>query len=83
MELFLCCVSCSLLKVVLVYLQMSNNKSSPRRRSARRYDEDYEYYVPVRHYRAKDGDDSEIQEGQEVKRKRGRPPGCSRFSSLT
>lgn len=59
-----------------------SNKSSPRRRSvAKRYtDEDYEYYVPVRNYSKGNksestADESEISETQEVKRKRGRPPG--------
>lgn len=59
-----------------------SNKSSPRRRSvAKRYnDEDYECYVPVRNYSKGNksestADESEIAETQEVKRKRGRPPG--------
>lgn len=47
---------------------------------AKRYDEDYEYYVPVRNYSKgtkseSTADESEISETQEVKRKRGRPPG--------
>lgn len=60
-----------------------SNKSSPRRRSVanKRYDEDYEYYVPaVRSYSKttkseSTADESEITDSQEVKKKRGRPPG--------
>ena len=61
-----------------------SNKSSPRRRAAqanKRYDEDYEYYVPVRNYgKNKNNDSSTAEESetpdtQDVKRKRGRPPG--------
>ena len=60
-----------------------SNKSSPRRRSVanKRYDEDYEYYVPaVRSYSKgtkseSTADESENTDSQEVKRKRGRPPG--------
>ncbi|XP_032793476.2 uncharacterized protein LOC116930192 isoform X2 [Daphnia magna] len=61
-----------------------SNKSSPRRRSVanKRYDEDYEYYVPaVRSYSKttkseSTADESEITDSQEVKKKRGRPPGA-------
>lgn len=57
-------------------LSQMSNKSSPRRRSARRYDEDYEYYVPVRYYnkmKNEQGEDIEPQEASEpaAKRKRG------------
>ena len=55
-----------------------SNKSSPRRRSAnKRYDEDYEYYVPVRYYKGKNeaNEETEVNESQDAKRKRGRPAG--------
>lgn len=55
-----------------------SNKSSPRRRSAnKRYDEDYEYYVPVRYYKGKNeaNEESEMNETPDIKRKRGRPAG--------
>ena len=59
-----------------------SNKSSPRRRSVatKRYDEDYEYYAPVRNYgktknESSTAEESETSETPEVKRKRGRPPG--------
>lgn len=48
---------------------------------AKRYDEDYEYYVPaVRNYSKGNksestADESESADTQEVKKKRGRPPG--------
>jgi hypothetical protein len=47
----------------------------------KRYDEDYEYYVPaVRSYSKgtkseSTADESENTDSQEVKKKRGRPPG--------
>lgn len=62
-----------------------SNKASPRRRSVanKRYDEDYEYYVPVRQYnkntRSKDAaaaaaeEEVATEEGETVKRRRGRP----------
>lgn len=66
---------------MLLPLQMSN-KSSPRRRSVanKRYDEDYEYYAPVRQYSkaAKSeatGDEAESSEAGESRKRKGRPPG--------
>lgn len=59
-----------------------SNKSSPRRRSAnKRYDEDYEYYVPVRYYKGKNeaNEETEMNENQEAKRKRGRPAGIKNY----
>ena len=42
-------------------------------------DEDYECYVPTRNNKGNKSestaDESEVPEGQELKRKRGRPPG--------
>lgn len=58
-----------------------SNKSSPRRRSVnKRYDEDYEYYGSVRNYNKgtkseSTADESETADAQEIKKKRGRPPG--------